>query len=210
MTRRTSVFVRHVESYDRVRDVGLRGHFDTFNVTTEWWSWLTIAETFDYGVFPNFQSPPSRTPETGDGWIASLDVQVRPTPALQLGTTYFHNQLHTHPGAEGIDGTAAMFDHNLARLRVSYQFTRALSLRTILDYDGFQGNSALVVTPSRKRLGIDVLLTYLVAPGTACYVGYADGFAAMPGTAPPVDVSTEPLTLVGRRIFLKLSRQFRF
>ncbi len=110
----------------------------------------------------------------------------------------------------GIEGTAAIFDHHLARARVAYQFTRELSLRTIVDYDGFLSNASLVTTARRKRLGVDVLLTYLVRPGTASYVGYTDGFAATPASADVTDDPGEPLTLVGRRIFIKLSRRLQF
>ena len=181
MRRRTSVFVRHVETYDRVRGHGLRARFDTFNVSTEFWRWLTIAETVDFGTFPNFATPEGKVPETGRGVIATLDVQLRPTPALQVGASYLYNGLRTRPGAAGAAGTAAIFDHHVARVRLSNQFTRELSLRAIVDWDGFTGNSALVTTPRRRRLGVDVLLTVLTQPGTALYLGYADAYAPLPG-----------------------------
>ena len=209
MRGRTFFFVRHVESYDRVRGVGLRGRFDSFNVSTERWRWLTISETLDWGEFPNFQAPPSRLPETARGVIGTLDVQVRPTPALQLGVTYLYSRLQSRPGAAGISGTAVIFDQHLARARVSYQFTRELSLRAIVDYDGFLGNPALVTTGRRKRLGVDVLTTYFVHPGTACYIGYTDAFAATAFLEASQDAD-DPLTLVGRRFFLKFSRSLRF
>lgn len=210
MRGRTSFFARHVESYDRVRGVGLRGRFDSFNASTEWWRWLTIAETLDYGTFPNFNTPASRTPETARGLIATLDVQMRPTSAAQFGVSYLYNRLRTRPGAMGIEGTAAIFDHHLARARISYQFTRELSLRTIVDYDGFLSNPALVTTPRRKQLGVDILLTYLVRPGSACYLGYTDGFAGTLASADGTVDPGDPLALVGRRIFVKLSRRVRF
>ena len=101
MRGRTSIFVRHVESYDLVQGSGVRGHLDTFNVSTEWWRWLTISETLDVGVVPNFQPAPSRRPEAADALIATLDVQWRPTPALQLGASYLYNRLRTLPGTRG-------------------------------------------------------------------------------------------------------------
>jgi hypothetical protein len=210
MRGRTYFFARHVESYDRVRGVGLRGRFDSFNASTEWWRWLTISETLDWGVFPNFQSPASRAPETARGVIATLDVQLRPTPPLQVGVSYLYNSLRTRSSAAGIAGTAAIFDHHLARARSSYQFTRELSLRAIVDYDGFLGNPALVTAGRRRRLGVDVLLTYLVRPGTACYIGYTDAFAATPASLETSQDAGGPLTLVGRRFFLKLSRRLHF
>lgn len=210
MRGRTSIFVRHVESYDRVQGVGVRGRFDSFNVSTEWWQWLTISETLDFGVVPNFQPPPSRRPEAADALIATLDLQLRPTPPFQLGLSYLYNRLRTRPGAERDEGTAAIFDHHVARSRISYQFTRELSLRAIVDYDGFLSNPARVSTARRKRLGVDVLLTYLVRPGTACHVGYADAFAATPDEFDAADETGGPLELAGRRFFAKVSRRIRF
>ena len=176
MRGRTSFFVRHVESYDLVRGVGLRGRFDSFNASTEWWRWMTISQTLDYGTFPNFQTPVTRTPEAARGLIGTLDVQVRPTPASQFGLSYLYNGLRTHPDAEGIDGTAAIFDHHVARnarfvsvhpgaVAAHHRRLRRLPQQPRVSVDA-----------TTKRLGVDVLLTYLVRPGTACYIGYTDAF----------------------------------
>jgi len=67
----------------------------------------------------------------------------------------------------------------------------------------------LVSTARRERLGLDILLTYLVRPGTACYVGYAQAFAAGDGLD-AADEPERPLALVGRRAFAKLSWRIRF
>ena len=59
----------------------------------------------------------------------------------------------------GIHGHAAVFNSHLLRSTLNYQFTRTLSLRTILDYNGILPNSSLagmVVTcwrKSKKRTG---------------------------------------------------------
>lgn len=59
---------------------------------------------------------------------------------------------------------------------MNYQFTRALSLRGILDYNAILPNESLVALDRRKHLTADVLVTYLMHPGTAVYVGYTDGY----------------------------------
>ena len=69
---------------------------------------------------------------------------------------------------------ASVFTNHLTRSRVNYQFTRALSLRMIVDYNAVLENAALIDLKRQKRITGDALLTYLIHPGTALYVGYTD------------------------------------
>src|SRR5207249_8610575 len=67
-----------------------------------------------------------------------------------------------------------IFDNHLARLKLNYQFTRALSIRSIFDYYGLLPDATLIdYTTSRVFTG-DVLMTYLIHPGTALYIGYTN------------------------------------
>ena len=82
----------------------------------------------------------------------------------------------------------AVFINHLARSRATYQFTRELSLRLILDYNGVLQNPALISLDRQKRVTGDVLLTYLLHPGTAFYIGYTDRLEALalfPGPGEP-------------------------
>jgi hypothetical protein len=209
---RTSFFARHVETFNRVQGTEIRGHLNSFNASTEWWRWLTISETCDVGVVPIFQPAVGRPPEPARGLLATFDLQFRPAPRLQLGTTYLYNRLRTRPGPATGAGGGAILDHHVARGRVAYQFTRALSLRGIVDYEGFLANPEYLARPRSKKLGIDMLLTYLVHPGTACYVGYTDALAAVGDALDPsvAEGSGAPSTLVGRRFFVKMSNRLRF
>jgi len=67
------------------------------------------------------------------------------------------------------------------------------------------------VTPER-RWSVDVLLTYLLNPGTALYVGYRDGYEnlAIQGNPPGLYRTDEPTLSTGRQLFVKLSYLFRF
>ncbi|MGH9578608.1 MAG: hypothetical protein ACRD3R_14305, partial [Terriglobales bacterium] len=65
-----------------------------------------------------------------------------------------------------------------------------------------------------KRFTSDLLLTYLLHPGTAVYVGYTDSYAnvrldslALPPRVVPTGSPNQP---VGRLFFVKLSYLFRF
>ena len=67
---------------------------------------------------------------------------------------------------------ARVFTDRILREKVNYQFTRALSLRAIVDYSIVNRDSTLSRVDPQHRWGVDLLFTYLVNPGTALYVGY--------------------------------------
>ncbi len=88
-----------------------------------------------------------------------------------LDETYIYSHLGNADGAR-----RTIFDNHIVRSRVNYQFTRELSLRAILDYNAVLSDPALVSLDRTKHLTMDLLLTYLIHPGTALYVGYTDGY----------------------------------
>jgi len=105
-------------------------------------------------------------------------VTFRPTSQLRLDATYLFTRLSTRedgglpPGTSGGD----IFNNHIARARANYQFTRELSARVIVDYEAVLPNESLVSLEREKRLGFDLLFTYLVNPWTAIYVGYTDHY----------------------------------
>ncbi|MDQ6698831.1 MAG: hypothetical protein M3Z36_01440, partial [Acidobacteriota bacterium] len=121
------------------------------------------------------------------------------------------NYFYTHLVAKG--GHPAVFNNHILRSRANYQFTRALSLRAILDYNAVLPNIALVDLERSKRITGDVLLTYLLHPGTALYVGYTDNrenLLLTPGSSPSISRIGFPSTVTGRQFFVKMSYLFRF
>jgi hypothetical protein len=123
---------------------------------------------------------------------------------LLLDQTYIYSRL-SQP-------SASIFDNHIVRSKVNYQFTRALSVRGIVDYNGILPNQSLVALERRKHLTADVLLTYLVHPGTALYVGYTDGYDNL--QRDPLDNTYRPggspTVSTGRQVFVKTSYLFRF
>ena len=108
---------------------------------------------------------------------------------------------------------SGVFVNHLIRSRLTYQFNRELSLRMIVDYNGVLQNPALINLDKQKRVTGDVLLTYLIHPGTALYVGYTDrleNLALQPGSPPTVGRIGFPSTTTGRQFFAKVSYLFRF
>src|SRR5207245_11036220 len=60
----------------------------------------------------------------------------------------------------------------VVRFEWDCQFTRALSLRFITQYNGLLATPAQSSLTTTKNLNFDFLITYLPHPGTAVYVGY--------------------------------------
>jgi hypothetical protein len=96
----------------------------------------------------------------------------------------------------------------------------------IVDYDATLANTELVdlqrilgsfqggPVQAPKNFVPDFLLTYLVHPGTALYVGYNNSFSNLrldDTVAPPqVVYQQSPFNTTGRLFFVKLSYLFRF
>ncbi|MBI3670316.1 MAG: hypothetical protein HY237_11105 [Acidobacteria bacterium] len=74
-------------------------------------------------------------------------------------------------------------------------------------------NAALVDLERSKLLTFDLLLTFLVHPGTAIYIGYADryeNFALDPAASSGLRRVGGPGLSTGRTFFIKVSYLLRF
>jgi hypothetical protein len=207
---RTSVFVRRVESDERFAGVNLRAYLQTVNVSTEWLKWLAITEGLEWGHTPNYVPATGLQPFVADSISGSIGLTFRPTPSLRYEQTLLYTGLRTLPAA-AVDSPVAIFDNTIVRATVNYQFSRPLSLRTILDYSAVLANPRLVQLARDKRAGVDVLLTYQVGPSTALYAGYTSAFQSvrLSTDREAVTASSTLRTQVGRQVTVKLSYLFR-
>ena len=169
-----------------------------------------VTMNFEYtgGTTINFHPPAGEEPEKANQTGAEVELTIRPANAHRIDTTYLLTQL-TEPS----HGTR-IFDNHIFRLRWNWQFNRELSLRLIGQYDALLSNESLTSLPTVKNLNFDALVTYLVNPWTALYIGYN-------GNAQNIDLIDTPN---GRRlirprssfendawqIFVKFSYLFRF
>ena len=134
-----------------------------------------------------------------------MTFAFRPAARLRLDHTFLYERLTTP--------TARVFVDRILREKLNYQFSRALSLRTIVDYSTVDRDSTLSRVDPERRWAVDLLLTYLVNPGTALYVGYRDGYenlAILPGTPPTLARTDDATTSIGRQVFLKMSYLLQF
>ena len=205
-------------SYERAFELFHDTPFDLYqtklSLESEWLKWLAWSVSYKQGTDVNHKPPSGVAPFVAGAGKGELTFTFRPTPRLRLDHTYLYSRLTTLPGAAPAGGPPVrVFTDRILREKLNYQFSRALSLRAIVDYAAVDRDSALSrVTPAR-RWTMDVLFTYLVNPGTAVYVGYRDGYenlALQPGSPPTLYRTDEPTVSVGRQVFLKMSYLLRF
>ena len=158
----------------------------------------TVAYSPAYGVAPFF----------GQGKQGSFGSTFA-LRRLRLDQFYLYSRLSQHEIGQG--GT--VFNNHIARSKVNYQFTRALSIRAITDYYAVLPNESLVNQIHFKRVNTDLLLTYLLHPGTAIYAGFTNGLQNL--RRDPSDPSSlgrmgGPAFLTDRLVFIKLSYLFRY
>jgi hypothetical protein len=205
MARNTYFFANHGEVFERFQNINFRHAGTGFGFHSEFFKRATIDFSHNASRSINYNPANGLLPFLADERDWQANLTFRPTSRLKLDEIYFYTGLRV-PGA-------TVFLNHLARSRLNYQFNRALSLRMIVDYNGVLQNPALVNLPRQKRLTGDVLLTYLIHPGTAVYVGYTDRLENLrlyPGMPPTVAPIGFPSTTTARQFFAKASYLFRF
>jgi hypothetical protein len=130
------------------------------------------------------------------------DWSMFPSRGLSIANTYlFNRQISLADGR-------AIYNLNIARTKWNWQLTRELSLRFIAQYNSLLANPALTANSTARSLNGDFLITYLVHPGTAFYVGYNSNLSK-PG---PRIGHSSPNDFVndGRQFFVKIAYMLRF
>jgi opacity protein-like surface antigen len=210
----TEVGIRHWQTFERYVGIDFRRHTSAVYADTQWLSWLTISAFARWGTGINYYPAEGLAPFLADSQTLEAGVTFRPTSQLRVDGTYLFSRLSTREDAGLPPGTPGgdVFNNHIGRARANYQFTRELSARFIVDYEAVLPNESLVSLEREKRLGFDVLFTYLLNPWTAVYVGYTDTYenwlAGAP-TEPPLVRGGAPTTSVGRQVFVKASYLLR-
>jgi hypothetical protein len=141
---------------------------------------------------------------------------LQPLRQLTADNTYLLDRDHA------VANGAFVYESQVFRTKVNYQFTRAISARVIVEYDTTLANHNETSLLRTKEVGTEALFTWLPHPGTAIYVGYNNDMQnldrslcnRLPGGACDPDNTVAPraphLLNDGRQIFIKASYLFRF
>jgi hypothetical protein len=119
-----------------------------------------------WGKRINIEPPAGLEPYLADRTGGSLTITLRPFTRLTIENSYLLERL--------LDSSsrASIFNNHIARSKWNWQFTRELSFRAIFQYDAVLASQKFTALHTTKNFNADFLITYLVNPWTALYVGY--------------------------------------
>ena len=135
-----------------------------FFFSTAIWKQLSVKSEVNWGTDTNY-NPRLGPPVLGKSNFVSAGLTARPLRGLTVENTYLLSRLRDNIT------DANIFNAHILRSKWNYQFSRELSLRVITQYDTVLANRALTALQPDKNLNADVLVTYLLHPGTAVYIG---------------------------------------
>jgi len=201
----SGMFFRRQQSMERFAGIEFREHENLVNGNTSYFRWMDVGFFTATGTRPNYYPPSGTLPFLANFWDSQLSLTFRPASGLRLDETYIYSHLGLRT-----DPARTIFDNHIMRSKMNYQFTREFSLRVIVDYNAVLSDPSLVSLERTKHFAGDLLLTYLIHPGTAFYVGYTDGYDSLElGSSGIVSINS-PTTSTGRQFFVKTSYLFRF
>ncbi|HMC21827.1 MAG TPA: DUF5916 domain-containing protein [Thermoanaerobaculia bacterium] len=143
------------------------------------------------GTTINFVPPAGRAPYVGEVRESVMTLEFHPSDSW----TWQNNFIYT--------ALAKAFTHRTLRSKISYQFSRPLSVRVIFTGDHLDVDPAGASLIPHRKLNADFLITYLLYPGTAMYLGYNANYAN-------ADPFTTELENDHRQLFIKISYLVRF
>jgi hypothetical protein len=201
---------------------------------TNYFRKATLGVTYAWGDGGNFTPSAISLPQSllSRQDTASATLTFRPVKALKIDNTYLYERLratnYEYLSALAQSGLApgsigkGIFNNHIVQSKWNWQFTPQLSMRLIMEYNAVlantPGNTVYPYTylPTQKEFNADFLITYLVHPGTAIYVGYNSDLQNLNH-----DLMLDPAGLAGlysskglindsRQFFVKVSYLFRF
>jgi hypothetical protein len=201
------------EYYELFHVQHLRQHSTSASFYTSPRRWFGVSGSYQEGAEANYFPPAGVLPFVAKARNASFGFTLRPSPRLRYDESYLYTGLAARPELTSTLAQApAILNNHISRTKLDYQLTRALSLRAILDYNAALPNPSLVARERTKRIAPDVLLTFLLNPGTAFYIGYHDQYDNLelqPGPPRVLMPSPSPGLLTGRQFFVKFTYAFR-
>ena len=197
-----------IRSFERFEDLPFQKLGTVVSYSTDRWTWLGFGVTdqrgrgINYAPGPALLSAGAAVP--ADYSDTSLTMTLRPVSSVRIDEVYLYSRLTT------TDGRPAFNSHTV-RSKATVQFTRALSVRAIIDYAAVLPDEALAALARDKRLSYDVLVAFLPHPGTAVYLGYTETYENVRLVDSPRRLTriNAASTSTGRQLFVKLSYLIR-
>ncbi len=206
-------------------------HTSGASIQTGYFKKVTLGASYFWGQGVNFVALPPATlgnptpynqPFLAREDTAQASVIFRPIKPLKVENTYLFERLRANSGTYLFEQSQfpgagrSIFNDHILRSKWNWQFTTKLSMRLILQYNALLAGtpgmgSPYTYLPTQKQFNADFLITYLVHPGTAIYVGYNSDLQNL-NVQPGLGVFPAAMGYINdsRQLFVKVSYQFRF
>ncbi|MEQ1871976.1 MAG: hypothetical protein ABL961_18310, partial [Vicinamibacterales bacterium] len=176
----------------------------TMEVEVERARWA-IAAAYEGGTDINRRPAVGRLPHLVDRRATEVEVSLKPGRYVAVSETY----LRTHLYQRGeVGGSRTVLANDILRSKLNVHFSRALSVRAIVDYERVAPNPVFSAVSRKQPMSLDILGSFELNPGTAVYVGYVDRLEPE-GTDAPLPWNPA-VRSVGRQAFVKVSWLFRY
>jgi hypothetical protein len=183
-------------------------HTTEFAFDTGYYRPFSLHLDYRFGSRVNYDPPGTKIPFLAGRTSTTATLTVRPTKSLRIDNTYILFRLHNR-----LDSSGALNNH-IFRSKWNYQYDRRLSFRFIGQYNTLLTNPSFTSLQTEKDFNADFLITYLVHPSTALYVGYNSN---LENVLLPLQADADGNLLFGKRFvndgknfFVKVSYLFRF
>jgi hypothetical protein len=170
---------------------------------------VSVGASYFWGDGLNIVTPSDVAPMLASTDTGSGTLTIRPIKPLKIDNTYLLERLRNRETGESV------FNNHILQSKWNWQFTRDLSLRAIMQYDATLANPINTSLQGTKQFNADFLVTYLVHPRTAVYIGYNSdlqnldrGLVVDPATGL---INRTPFGYIndGRQFFVKISYLFQ-
>jgi hypothetical protein len=179
-------------------------------------TYLTINLTAKRSGNVNYYPLANTNPFLLDEDQINFAFSIQPLHQLTTDNIYLLDRNHrAHTGA-------FVYESQIFRTKINYQFTRSISARIIAEYDSTLANPNETSLSRTKQIQTGALLSWLPHPGTALYIGYNNDIQNLDHSlctrlsnsicdpSLPILPRSKNYLNDGKQIFVKASYLFRF
>lgn len=185
LARNISVYTYWSWSQDTFAGRPLAHQAGAVNYQVETFKTVTFSGNLRIGEGPFFDAA---NPRVGRRLSLNQTLRVQPGPNLSSSLLLLIDRVRE------ANDHRVLVSQTILRNRTTYQFSRALSARTLVDYDS-----------ARRRLGLSLLAAWEPRPNTAVFVGYNDLLSRLPGERDMLAAGR-----LSRTVFFKISYGYRW
>jgi len=177
---------------------------------TSWLKQIDFTGFFVSGGGVNYDPALGQAPSIGHEDQGNFTLTFHAAGRLRIDNAYLLEHIRER------DPHLTAVTNHIFRSKWNYQFTRELSARVILQYNAVLSNPEISSLSPTKNFNADFLITYLIHPGTAIYVGYNSDLENLNRNLAVDPVTGAILTTPhgyindSRQFFVKASYLFRF